>query len=124
TPTAAEVGAPPGAFNPFNPFGQFISGRSSARIADFGNRLFINENDAWLSTIGIKGDKLFDGSWGDDAGFRYSQILSIGQIKDINGPRFERILNANDSLFNPASSDYVGQTIPYDPFNDFKFPIK
>jgi len=124
TPTAAEVGAPPGAFNPFNPFGQFISGGSRARIADFGNRVFINENEAWLSTIGVKGDKLFDGSWGYDGAFRYSQIVSVNQIKDVNGPRFERILNANDSLFNPASSDFIGQTTPYDPFNDFKVPIK
>jgi outer membrane receptor protein involved in Fe transport len=123
TPTAAEVGAPPGAFNPFNPFGQFISGRSQARIADFGNRLFDNENEAWLSTIGIKGDKLFDGSWGYDGAFRYSQILNISQTRDVDGPRFERILNANDSLFNPTSTDFIGQTIPYNPFNDFRVPI-
>ena len=123
TPTAAEVGAPPGAFNPFNPFGQFISGGSSARITDFGNRLFDVENEAWLSTIGIKGDKLFDGSWGYDSGFRYSQILNISQTRDADGPRFERILNANDSLFNPTSTDFIGQTIPYNPFNDFRVPI-
>jgi iron complex outermembrane receptor protein len=124
TPTPTEVGAPVGAFNPFNPFEQIISGRSRGRLGDFGNRLIDNENEAWLSTIGIKGDKLFDGSWGYDAGFRYSQILSIAQIQDVNGPRFERILNATDSLFNPSSSDFIGQTIPYDPFNDFRVPIK
>jgi len=123
TPTAAEVGAPPGAFNPFNPFGQFISGGSQARIADFGNRLFDNENEAWLSTIGIKGDKLFNGSWGYDGAFRYSQILNINQTRDVDGPRFERILNANDSLFNPTSTDFIGQTVPYNPFNDFRVPI-
>src|SRR5262249_19372374 len=123
TPTAAEVGAPPGAFNPFNPFAQFISGQSTARLADLGNRLFDNENEAWLSTIGLKGDKLFDGSWGYDAGFRYSQILNISQTRDADGPRFERILNANDSLFNPTSPDFIGQTIPYNPFNDFRVPI-
>src|SRR6202035_1483361 len=54
----------------------------------------------------------------------YRQIQQISQIQSVNGPRFERILNANDSLFNPASSDYIGQTTPYDPFNDFKVPIK
>jgi iron complex outermembrane receptor protein len=123
TPTAAEVGAPAGAFNPFNPFGQFISGGSRARIADFGNRLVDNENEAWLSTIGIKGDKLFDGSWGYDGAFRYSQILSISRFQSVNSERFGRILNANDSLFNPASGDFIGQTIPYNPFNDFKVPI-
>ncbi|MGI8956947.1 MAG: TonB-dependent receptor plug domain-containing protein [Chthoniobacterales bacterium] len=123
TPTAADVGAPPGAFNPFNPFGQFISGDSRARIADFGNREYDNENEAWLSTIGIKGDKLFDGSWGYDFGFRDSQILSISQARGVSGPRFERILNANDSLFNPTSTDFIGQTTPYNPFNDFRVPI-
>jgi iron complex outermembrane receptor protein len=124
TPTATEVGAAPGAFNPFNPFQQFISGGSRARIADFGNRIFLNENEAWLSTIGVKGDKLFDGSWGYDGAFRYSQILSVNQTQDVNGQRFSRILNGNDTLFNPASSDFIGQTTPYDPFNDFKVPIK
>jgi iron complex outermembrane recepter protein len=124
TPTAVEVGAPAGAFNPFNPFEQIISGASHARIADFGNRKIDTESEAWLATIGIKGDKLFDGSWGYDAGFRYSQILNIFRIQDVNGPRFEHILNANESLFNPSSSDFIGQTTPYDPFNDFRVPIK
>ncbi len=123
TPTAPEVGAPLGAFNPFNPFGQFISGGSRARIADFGNRLVDNENEAWLSTIGVKGDKLFDGNWGYDGAFRYSQILNISRFQSLNSERFERILNANDPLFNPVSSDFIGQTIPYNPFNDFKVPI-
>ena len=124
TPTPAELGAPVGAFNPFNPFEQIISGRSSARIADFGNRKIDNENEAWLTTLGLKGDKVFDGNWGYDTGFRYSQILSIFRFEAVDGPRFERILNANDSLFNPASSDFIGQTTPYNPFNDFKVPIK
>lgn len=123
TPTGAEVSAPAGTFNPFNPFGQYISSGSRARIADFGNRLFDNESEAWLSTIGVKGDKLFDGSWGYDGAFRYSQILSIGRVQDVNGPRFEQILNANDPIFNPSSANFIGQTIPYNPFNDFKVPI-
>jgi outer membrane receptor protein involved in Fe transport len=124
SPTAAEVGAPVGAFNPFNPFSQFISGSSRARIADFGNRLFDNENEAWLTTIGVKGDKLFDGSWGYDGAFRYSQILNISRTQDVAGPRFEQILNGNDPIFNPASSTFIGQTTPYNPFNDFHVPIK
>src|SRR5213596_500302 len=74
TPTHAETGLPADAFNPFNPFQQIISGGTRARLAEFGNRLFDNETDAWLSTIGIKGDKLFNGSWGYDSGFRYSQL--------------------------------------------------
>src|SRR5436190_648689 len=62
TPTHAETGVPADAFNPFNPFQQIISGGTRARLADFGNRLFDNETDAWLSTIGVKGDKLVDGT--------------------------------------------------------------
>src|SRR5437762_4479618 len=64
TPTADEVGMPVGAFNPFNPFQQIISGNTSLRIFDFGNRLFDNENIAELFTVGVKGDKLFNGTWG------------------------------------------------------------
>src|SRR5215471_3234436 len=123
TPTAAQVGAPAGAFNPFNPFNQFISGGSRARLAEFGNRLIDNENIAEEFTVGVKGDKLFNGSWGYDGAFRYSQIQQQSQIQDVNGPRFERILNANDSLFNPAAADFIGQTIPFNPFGDFRVPI-
>jgi iron complex outermembrane recepter protein len=123
TPSAAEVGMPAGAFNPFNPFEQIISGGSRARVADFGNRLFDNENIAELFTVGVKGDKLFNGTWGYDGAFRYSQIMQIVRTQDVNGPRFERILNGNDSLFNPASADFIGQTTPYNPFNDFHVPI-
>ena len=122
-PSPAEVGMPAGAFNPFNPFEQIISGGSRARVADFGNRLIDNENIAERFTVGARGDKLFGGNWGYDGAFMYSQIQQISQIQDVNGPRFERILNANDSLFNPLSGDYIGQTTPYNPFNDFRRPI-
>ncbi|HYK23446.1 MAG TPA: TonB-dependent receptor plug domain-containing protein, partial [Candidatus Acidoferrum sp.] len=122
-PTPDQVGMPAGAYNPFNPFQQIISGGSRARIADFGNRLIDNENTAERFTAGVKGDKLFGGNWGYDSAFVYSQIQQISQIQSVNGPRFERILNANDSLFNPVSSDYIGQTTPYNPFNDFRVPI-
>src|SRR5207302_6074249 len=87
TPTAAEVGLPVGAFNPFNPFQQIISGATSLRIFDFGNRLFDNENIAELFTVGVKGDKLFNGTWGYDGAFRYSQIEQIAQVRDVNSVR-------------------------------------
>src|SRR5881409_1247809 len=122
-PTYAEVGAPVGAFNPWNPFEQIISGGSRARIFDFGNRLIDNENVAERFTVGVKGDKLFNGTWGYDGAFMYSQVQQIAKLHSVNAPRFERILNANDSLFNPTSSDFIGQTIPYNPFNDFRVPI-
>jgi len=115
---------PAGAFNPFNPFEQIISGGSRARVADFGNRFFDNENIAERFTVGVKGDKLFNGTWGYDGAFRYSQIMQIVRTQDVNGPRFERILNGNDSLFNPSSSDFIEQTTPYNPFGDpLRVPI-
>jgi iron complex outermembrane receptor protein len=117
-PTYAEVGAPPGAFNPFNPFEQIISGGSRARIFDFGNRLIDNENIAERFTVGVKGDKLFNGTWGYDGAFMYSQIMQIAQAQVVNLNRFTRILNANDALFDPASTQFIGQTVPYNPFVD------
>jgi iron complex outermembrane receptor protein len=117
-PTYAEVGAPPGAFNPFNPFEQIIAGASRARIFDFGNRLIDNENIAERFTVGVKGDKLFNGTWGYDGAFMYSQIEQIVRFQGVDVARFNRIVNANDQLFNPTSSEYIGQTIPYNPFVD------
>jgi iron complex outermembrane recepter protein len=117
-PTYAEVGAPVGAFNPFNPFEQIISGGSRARIFDFGNRLIDNENIAERFTVGVKGDKLFNGTWGYDGAFMYSQVQQIARFHSVNGPRFERILNAADPLFDPTSSEFIGQTVPYNPFVD------
>ena len=65
------------AFNPFNPFQQIISGGTRARLIEFGNRVIDNETDAFFSTLGLKGDKLFDGNWGYDASFRYSQYKTF-----------------------------------------------
>src|SRR5439155_4121945 len=115
-PTYAEVGAPAGAFNPFNPFEQIISGGTRARIFDFGNRIIDNENIAERFTVGVKGDKLFNGTWGYDGAFMYSQIEQIARFQGVAPDRFEQILNANDAIFNPASGSFIGQTIPYNPF--------
>ena len=73
TPTFEETLVPPDAFNPFNPFNQIISGGSRVRILEFGNRFFDNTTDSFLVTLGARGDKLFDGTWGYDIGFRYSK---------------------------------------------------
>jgi iron complex outermembrane recepter protein len=117
-PTYAEVGAPVGAFNPWNPFEQIISGGSRARIFDFGNRLIDNENIAERFTVGVKGDKLFNGTWGYDGAFVYSQVQQIARLRSVNALRFERILNAADPIFDPTSTEYIGQTVPYNPFVD------
>ena len=124
TPTHAETGVPADAFNPFNPFEQIISGGTRARLAEFGNRLFDNETDAWLSTIGIKGDKLFDGSWGYDAGFRYSQIKNVQTGTQVSASRFNRILNQADPIFDPASPQFIGTTVAFNPFGDYRNPIQ
>jgi iron complex outermembrane recepter protein len=123
TPTHAETGVPADAFNPFNPFEQIISGGTRARLAEFGNRLFDNETDAWLSTIGIKGDKLFDGSWGYDAGFRYSQLKNIQTGTQVSASRFNRILNQADPIFDPTSPQFIGTTVAFNPFGDYRNPI-
>src|ERR1041385_7111239 len=124
TPTPGDVGlVDANAFNPFNPFEQIISGGTRARLFDFGNRKFDNENEAWLSTVGVKGDKLFDGTWGYDSAFRYSQILNVSSTKDTNVLRFNQVMNANDPIFNPSSTTFIGTTIPYNPFGDGHAPI-
>jgi iron complex outermembrane recepter protein len=123
TPTHDQTGVPANAFNPFNPFHQIISGGTRARLAEFGNRLFDNTTDAYLATIGIKGDKLFDGNWGYDAGFRYSQIHNIQTGDQVSISRFNRIMNANDPIFTPGSSQFIGTTVPFNPFGDFRVPI-
>jgi iron complex outermembrane recepter protein len=123
TPTHLETGVPADAFNPFNPFNQIISGDTRARLTDFGNRLFDNETDAALATIGLKGDKLFDGTWGYDTGFRYSQLKNVQTGQQVSASRFNRILNAADPIFDPASPQFIGTTIPFNPFGDYRRPI-
>ena len=121
-PSYDETGVPLGAFNPFNPFQQIISGGTRARLIEFGNRIIRNETDAFFSTLGLKGDKLFD-DWGYDASFRYSEVQNISQNTVVSASRFNRILNAADPIFDPASSQFIGTTTPYNPFGDFRRPI-
>ena len=118
-PTSVE----PDAFNPFNPFDQIISGGSRARLAEFGNRTFDNTSHAFLATLGVKGDKLFNGNWGYDAGFRYSEIENDSTQTQVSASRFNRILNAADPIFDPNSDQFIGTTTPYNPFGDFRVAI-
>ncbi|MDQ6621858.1 MAG: TonB-dependent receptor [Verrucomicrobiota bacterium] len=122
-PTYAATGVTPGAYNPFNPFNQIISGGTRARLAEFGNRLFDNESDAFLGTLGVRGDKLFNGTWGYDAGFRYSQVRNTTTGTQVSISRFNRILNQADPIFNPTSSQYIGTTTAFNPFGDYRVPI-
>lgn len=122
-PTYADTGIPLGAYNPFNPFQQIISGGTRARLFEFGNRVINNETDALFSTLGLKGDKVFDGNWGYDASFRYSQVKNTSTSTLVSGSRFDRILNAADPIFDPSSPQFIGTTIPYNPFGDYRVPI-
>jgi len=114
--------APAGAFNPFNPFNQDISGSSRYRLQDFDNRVRDDTTDAFLGTAGIRGEKLLD-KYDFDAGFRYSENTNRTNDTEVSASRFNRILNANDSIFNPASPDYIGTTTPYNPFGYYVNPI-
>jgi iron complex outermembrane receptor protein len=121
TPTHAETGLPADAFNPFNPFQQIISGDTRARLTEFGNRLFDNETDAVLVTVGLKGDKLFDGTWGYNTGFRYSQLKNVQTGQQVSASLFNRILNQADPIFQPGGV-LAGQSA-FNPFGDFRVPI-
>jgi iron complex outermembrane receptor protein len=122
-PTYDETGVPFGAYNPFNPFQQIISGASRYRVLDFGNRRFSDTTQAFLSTLGVRGDKLFDGSWGYDSAWRYSEVRNTQTGNFVSISRFDRLLNAADPIFDPASPEYIGTTIPYNPFGDYRNPI-
>src|SRR5207253_142726 len=118
-----QTPTPPNAFNPFNPFNQIIAGGTRARIFDFGNRLVDTENEAYLATVGVRGDKVFGTNWGYEGAFRYSQIYTIAQIQTASASRFNRIMNAADSIHVAGSSDFIGTTVPYNPFTDFNVPL-
>jgi outer membrane receptor protein involved in Fe transport len=119
TPTFEDTGVPADAFNPFNPFDQIISGGSRARLLEFGNRLFDNESDNFFATIGLKGDKLFDGTWGYDGAFRYSNIKATSTGTLGSSSRLSQILNQNDPIFAPGGA-LAGQ-VAFNPFGDAQF---
>ncbi len=119
TPTFADTGLPANAVNPFNPFNQIISGGSRARFLEFGNRLFDDTTDNFLATIGLKGDKLFDGTWGYDGGFRYNKIKRTSQTTIASSSRLSQVLNQNSSIFQPGGV-LAGQ-VAFNPFGDALF---
>ena len=126
--TAAEVAAGlgrtavAGAYNPFNPFNQDISGSSRIRLAEFGNRVYQNNNTAFAMTGGLRIDNIADKFTFNAVG-RYSTIENKDNIRLISTSRLLRALNANDSIYKPTSPDYIGTTSPYNPFGYFRNPI-
>ncbi len=126
TPLAGPDGrtrvAVAGAFNPFNPFNQDITGGTRARLAEFGNRIYRNQTDAMLITAGLKGENIA-GKWNFDAGYTHSSIRDTSRNTLVSASRFNRLLNAADSFFQPGSADYLGTTSPYNPFGYYKVSI-
>jgi iron complex outermembrane recepter protein len=111
-----------GAFNPFNPFNVDITGGTRFRLKEFGNRIFHDTNESFLASAGIREDKIAD-RFNLDAGFRYSQINYRANDQLVSATRFNRVLNAADPIFNPNSAQYIGTTVPYNPFGYYVNPI-
>ena len=116
TPTFEELALPPDAVNPFNPFNQIISGGSRARFLEFGNRIYDDTTDNFLATLGLKGDKLFDGTWGYDTGFRYNNIKHTSQASVVSNSRLSQILNQNSVVF--AQGGALAGGTAFNPFAD------
>ncbi len=126
TPAEADAGArsaPAGAFNPFNPFNQDISGASRARLAEFGNRIYREDTDSMMITLGLKSDAIFN-DWTLDMGLRYSRIDTASNDSLVSISRLNRVMNAADPIFDPNSSEYIGTTVPYNPFGYYRNPIE
>ena len=119
-PSDTDTGVPSGAYNPFNPFQQIISGNSQAQLFEFGSIKFDDLTDAFFTTVGLRGEKLLDGNWGYDAAFRYSHIDATTDFTAPSKTRFNRVLNAADPIFDPTSRQFIGTTIPFNPFGDFR----
>jgi len=111
------------AFNPFNPFNQDFSGGTRARLFEFGNRVYRTTNQAFNAVWGIKGDRQI-GSWSWDLAGFYSQLQAVSRDSLVSITKFNRVVNANDPWFDPASDVYVGTTVPYNPFGYFANPIE
>ncbi len=111
-----------GAFNPNNPFNQDITDGTRFRLADFGNRVFRDTNDAFMVTVGIRADNFYE-NWSSDMGFRYSQVALHTDDSLVSTSRFNRVLNAADPIFNPSSASYIGTTTAYNPFGYYGNPI-
>lgn len=111
-----------GAFNPFNPFNQDIAGGTRARFAEFGNRVFRNQTDAFMFAAGVKGDNIMD-KWNTDLNFSYSMIRDTSRNSLDSASGFNRANNAADPWFQPGSSVFSGTTTPYNPFGYYRTPI-
>lgn len=115
TPDGRARAAAAGAYNPFNPFNVDLTGGTKFRLYDFGNRILKTDTDSFVTTVGMKMNNLAD-KWNVDLGARFSSIQVHQDFLLASTSRFNQIVNAASSIFNPASSSYIGTTTPYDPF--------
>ncbi|MDQ8184559.1 TonB-dependent receptor [Pelagicoccus sp. SDUM812002] len=120
---AGSRSAAVGAFNPFNPFNQDFSGGTRARLAEFGNRIYRDTNDALNATLGLRTDS-FLGGWNLDASLSYSSIKNTTRNTLVSISRFNRLSNAADPIFDETSDEYIGTTIPYNPFGYYQNEIE
>ena len=109
-----------GAFNPFNPFNQDISGSSRIRLAEFGNRVYENRNTAFAVTGGLKIDNIND-KWSLDTKLRWSAINNNTNARLISTGRLLRVLNQADPIF--AAGGALAGKAAYNPFGFFRNPI-
>jgi len=112
--------APLGAYNPWNPFNEDISGSSSFRTAEFGNRIFRTSNVSTLFDVGLRGrisDKI-----NYDVGYRNSGMVTTTDDSLVSASKFNKIMNQNDPIFKEGGP-FAGQ-VAYNPFGYYKNPIE
>jgi hypothetical protein len=66
--------------------------------------------------LALRGDKLFDGTWGYDGGFHYNNIKVTQTGQFISSSRLTQILNQNSPVF-AAGGALAGGTA-FNPFGD------
>lgn len=111
-----------GAFNEFNPFNQDLEGFTRIRLFDFGNRKFLTKTEAFNVHWGMRATNLFN-KWNADFGFGYGLINETNLNTLVSISTFNRLVNSNDSFFDPSSSDFTGTTTAFNPFVFWKNPL-
>ena len=105
-----------GAYNPNNPFNQDITDATRFRTKEFGNRVLHDTNEAFMATVGIRGENILD-KFNFDGGFRYTEITFRGNDTLVSAAKFNDVLNANSTVLQNAG------LAPYNPFGYYANPI-
>src|SRR5207244_13269377 len=59
----------------------------------------------------------------EEVGWCYSQLKNGQTGQQVSASRFNRILNQADPIFDPTSPQFIGTTVAFNPFGDFRVPI-